>query len=299
LSGSGGASSHESWPECLLDPATELEFALFAFAEIGRDFNARRRRLREHVLWYAVRGSCDVETEGGCLRMAPGSLLWVPPGEEHSISVPGRVGTYHYAFRFRVLRGGQDLTFAHKSLLRSRHQEGQVDVERLYDDLCFGGVNSQNRTKASLFMLYTGLACTQASAASPRGLLTPAQRNELACYARDRASDWPTPAQLAHLVALSPAYFARVFRRTFGVTPRRWIVLQRIHQAIFLLHMGRKSIADVSRELGYDDQNLFSRQFHAIVGMTPTEYRSRLTQSADDRGSAALRGAPKRPRRSA
>jgi AraC-like DNA-binding protein len=68
----------------------------------------------------------------------------------------------------------------------------------------------------------------------------------------------------------------RWFRDEVGISPKWMIQRYRLHDALLALEAGSGAIADVAAELGYADQAHFARDFKALVGMTPREYRKNL-----------------------
>src|SRR5690606_6844081 len=86
-------------------------------------------------------------------------------------------------------------------------------------------------------------------------------------------ASWPTPAQLAKQLRLSHDYFARRFAATFGMSPRSWLVQQRVSHGAYRLVDTNLTISEVAAELGYDDPFLFSRQFKQVMGQSPRDYR--------------------------
>jgi len=79
-------------------------------------------------------------------------------------------------------------------------------------------------------------------------------------------------SQVAHV---SEAHFIRTFKATFGETPHRYLQRRRVERAMFLLRESGRSITDVCLDVGFGSLGTFSRTFHEIVGMTPTQYRDR------------------------
>ncbi len=79
-------------------------------------------------------------------------------------------------------------------------------------------------------------------------------------------------AALARSAKLSVAQLERHCKRVFGLTPRRLLVKVRIDAAMALL-AGDRRVAEVAHACGYADQSAFTRQFRAVVGITPTIYR--------------------------
>ena len=82
----------------------------------------------------------------------------------------------------------------------------------------------------------------------------------------------PLPLQqLAELAGLSQWRLVAVFRQHLGVSPHRYINLQRIGRAKALLHQGMAAAA-VAGACGFYDQSHLSRHFKNLCGMTPGQY---------------------------
>jgi AraC-like DNA-binding protein len=83
---------------------------------------------------------------------------------------------------------------------------------------------------------------------------------------------------LADLAGLSLSQLERQFRRVFHLTPQQWLTRLRIEAAMQQLQ-GEDTIAAIGQSCGFSDQSAFSRQFKAMVGLTPRDYR-RLAPAA-------------------
>ncbi len=83
-------------------------------------------------------------------------------------------------------------------------------------------------------------------------------------------------ADLARAAGLSAKQLGRHFRRVAGVTPRDFLMLQRIQAACELLAMPTKTVAAIAIEVGFCDQSACAYQFRRIIGLSPTAYRNRL-----------------------
>lgn len=79
--------------------------------------------------------------------------------------------------------------------------------------------------------------------------------------------------ELARKARLSPARFSRRIRALFGLSPSQLVVKVRIDAARRLLLDRTTPIAGVALACGYCDQSAFSRQFKAVTGLTPAQYR--------------------------
>ncbi len=85
-------------------------------------------------------------------------------------------------------------------------------------------------------------------------------------------------ANLSQVAHVSEAHFIRTFKATFGETPHRYLQRRRVERAMFLLRESERNVTDVCLDVGFGSLGTFSRTFHDIVGMTPTEYRDRGTR---------------------
>jgi len=74
---------------------------------------------------------------------------------------------------------------------------------------------------------------------------------------------------------LSASHFSRLFVGRTGHSPIDYFIQLKIQRACRLLDNQNWSIAEVAREMGFDDQFYFSRIFHKIMGMSPVGYRKR------------------------
>src|SRR6266852_1449062 len=80
--------------------------------------------------------------------------------------------------------------------------------------------------------------------------------------------------ELSSLVNMSPYHFARLFKRSAGVSPHPFLVQRRIEQARALLAAEPLSIAEIARSVGFRTPSHFTTTFRRVTGITPTIYRS-------------------------
>jgi PAS domain S-box-containing protein len=81
--------------------------------------------------------------------------------------------------------------------------------------------------------------------------------------------------QLARLIHLSVSQFDRRFKRLYQMTPTQYVLRVRVNAARQALATDDRSIAQIALACGFYDQSYFTKQFHKLLGQTPTEYRAR------------------------
>ncbi|MET4033391.1 AraC family transcriptional regulator [Bradyrhizobium sp. JR7.2] len=85
-------------------------------------------------------------------------------------------------------------------------------------------------------------------------------------------------ATLAEIAGRSPFYFTRMFTRTVGIAPHRYIVHLRLRRAIELIRSGQYALAQVALCTGFADQSHLTRWMRRVHGVS-------LTQLGTDNGT--------------
>ena len=78
---------------------------------------------------------------------------------------------------------------------------------------------------------------------------------------------------LANVTDLSLHHFARMFKRTMGAAPHRYVLERRVDRAKEMLRETGTSLVEISLSLGFSSQSHFTNTFHRLVGATPGEFR--------------------------
>jgi transcriptional regulator GlxA family with amidase domain len=110
--------------------------------------------------------------------------------------------------------------------------------------------------------------------------MTPEEMTDLVHLRRSRdfmdrnyAQPLDVPA-MAEAALMSPSHFSRKFRAAYGETPYSYLMTRRIERAKALLRQG-SSVTDTCLAVGCTSLGSFSSRFTEIVGLAPSQYRSR------------------------
>ena len=259
------------------------------------------RQINAHWLLLVLEGRCQGQLGGAEVDLRPGALMWVHPGTVHAQQWSRTVRYAELLFGLFDERG-QHLTPPGDGLTVLGAAGAHEAIELAADEVQLGGPFHDQRLRA----LVTSLAVrlwraeddTPDADGNPDGVadsggakgggakgggakgraaigLTAGQRQRLVRHVRGRPDAPPTVADLARLVDLSPDYFSRQFRVTFGVSPRAWLAGQRMRVAGALLEQTDLAVYQVAARLGYADVAQFSRQFRAYARTSPAAYRRR------------------------
>lgn len=91
--------------------------------------------------------------------------------------------------------------------------------------------------------------------------------------------EWPVGV-LAEVSAVSAAYFAREFKKAFGLPPHRYLLTRRIERATALLRDTDEAVTDIAFQTGWTSLGTFGRIFRDITGESPGEWRTRVQAAA-------------------
>lgn len=84
---------------------------------------------------------------------------------------------------------------------------------------------------------------------------------------------------LARQHELSPTHFRRLWQRSVGVPPHRFLIEERLRHACRALVQTDRPIADIARAHGFTDPLYFSRLFRAFTGESASTHRHRYRAS--------------------
>jgi AraC-like DNA-binding protein len=104
--------------------------------------------------------------------------------------------------------------------------------------------------------------------------LSPSQKRCIVDYVRGNLASNISVAELAGLTQMSPSYFARVFRASFGVTPYRFVMQERVEGAKGMLASGKLSASQIATAFGFASQSHFVKVFRQFTGATPKQYKA-------------------------
>jgi AraC family transcriptional regulator, melibiose operon regulatory protein len=106
------------------------------------------------------------------------------------------------------------------------------------------------------------------------GESAPSNVDRMAGYIAQEYRDPITLDDVAEAVGLHPDYAASLFRKSFGVTPTRFILQHRIMHAQRELVTSDAKILKVALDAGFGSLSRFNAAFRSICGCSPREYRT-------------------------
>jgi AraC family transcriptional regulator len=106
-----------------------------------------------------------------------------------------------------------------------------------------------------------------------RGGLAPWQKRRASELIGEHLDGGLRLATLAAECGLSVSHFARSFRRSFGTSAHRYLILRRLEVAKALLSAPDLPLSEIALRSGFSDQAAFSRAFGSFIGTPPGQWR--------------------------
>ncbi|MFB9274810.1 response regulator transcription factor [Cohnella cellulosilytica] len=97
---------------------------------------------------------------------------------------------------------------------------------------------------------------------------------ETARFVRERYREPLQLQTIARMLHFQPAYLGQLFKKQLGISFLDYVHRTRVEAARKLLRRTNLRIADVAREVGYEDPELFAAKFKQWMEMTPSQYKN-------------------------
>lgn len=215
----------------------------------------RHSHVSTFIIGLVRSGLVCLTVQDECRRLAPGDMFVIPPYRVHELasSHPCDMVTLCLDKRL-VYEGGST--------------PARPVVRAFAARLARDGLISENERKR--------LAAAAERLVRARPALRPRASGEGLEALRERLEKRPQDdialAEMARIAHVGRFHLVRKFRHAFGLTPRRFLMQNRVRKAKAecLRHV---SLTLAGLNAGYYDQSHFIRCFKSMTGMTPKQYR--------------------------
>ncbi len=201
------------------------------------------RTIDDYFCSFIVKGVGQIIIEEQMFYLEPGVFFLIAPGIKHNYILqddPAR-----YTFRFKLKSGIADRGFGAGHFIEEKAWGLQTTIMSLSQELQLELPYTRHRKKHLLAML-----CMHVFRNEQKPIKDPTVFNEFQCrrisdFLAANVNNRPTPTDLAATLELTPDYFSRIFKHTYKVSPREWLVRERIRLASLELTDSTSNISNL------------------------------------------------------
>lgn len=235
--------------------------------------------LEQHLIWFQspMHVECRMADRLLCHDAPAGSLAICPAGIDCAADAEQSVDTLIVSVDPATLAVAAAEDFAPDAQLMERlcgHDEALLDMARV-----LVAESADDYREGPLFWSETaghfieGLVARHVSRPScrGRGTFNKDVLKRLRDYVMTHLDEPIDVSTLAGIAGRSPFHFSRVFTRSVGMTPHRYVVHLRLQRAIELVREGEVSFAQIAARTGFADQSHLSRWVRRVRGVSLSE----------------------------
>ena len=267
--------SENSWLKELQDPGNTLRPRFCGRLRMYEGWRLGSRQINEHLAYFITQNRLNLSIDGKTIILEPNSFIWIPGGSLHEIRNTHRRASVKLLYlRFQLWSAGRQFTLTRPYVHVKKAAPLEGPVIRLLEELRSTGLYRME-TIRSLMILISALAFRLGD--RPRNhkkVLSYRLQQQLCDYVERQEMRRLRPIELARHVNLVPEYFARVFKRTFGMAPRTWLIREKMKSAAILLLESNLPVGEIALRLGHRDIAMFSKQFKIVYSQSPRSFRN-------------------------
>jgi len=205
-------------------------------------------------------GELTYRHRGRETRFGAGSAVLLPRGQSYTI-LRHKEGDFHV-----IDFDGSGISADTVQLFPDRNTKTLQGEIRYLKTLALSGGNR--------FLLLSGVYRVLHQLTEPEtcvsGLLAPA-----VAYLKEHCTEEVTNGELARKCSISEEYFRKLFRKTYGMPPRQYVIRMRINLAKQLLTEGKLTVSETAERCGFSSSYHFSRLFREKTNETPSAFMNR------------------------
>lgn len=249
---------------------------IIPFRKADELYRSQDRRLMFQEINFVIEGSISGSVDGVPVECNPGEALWMQPGTPHSLTWPREL--LYYSFNFEIVDTNRAAYTIDRPFL---YLQRAMALQHLASEIAWyvshPAPYRKERVQATmlLFFIQMDILLGREGISAAKHQFTERQQAELYHYLHRHASQAVKPADLSSFLGYTHHYFAELFRNTFGVSAREWILREKVRGAASQLLRTDHTIARAAHAFGFSGAYYFSRQFKKIMGESPKAYRDR------------------------
>lgn len=257
---------------------TPLAIVCGGYEKCGPAFDIHRTDYPFHVVKYTIKGKGLLRIHGKEHILESGVLSSFSPGVEHEYQTDTADPMEHIFVTF-IGKDSESLlkksTLASEGIMHVSDPEGTIS---LFEAILNKGIEKNEYAEQLCVNYLRILLLEQACAVARTGVKhSLARQSYWKCrkYIDENFSWLYSVGQVADASNINVRYMSRLFKKYSYITPHQYLTRLKMNKAVNLLLNSQLTVAQVGREVGFEDPYHFSRVFRKHQGASPRNYRQR------------------------
>lgn len=242
-----------------------------------------------HLIMAAINSSClltrKTEQSFDFGQISAGDIIVTAPCEELTWQVTGNATFIGAFLSMRYIHQiARSLNLAsHKEIIIQKpfqHKDRLITslFEAINEHLSSPGYEDHIYTEAMsralcIHLLHASQTAVAAQLTAGKRIFSCEQIEKIQTYIDERIEQRILSCELAKCVYVSDYHFYRIFKRTTGLTPQRFIKKRRLEVAREMVENSVATLAAIAYKAGFVDQSHMAREFRKAFGATPSQLR--------------------------
>lgn len=224
-------------------------------------------RASHGLVLYTKGDTTFVFDTGKRVRVTKNDLVYLPKGSNYTVE-KNSFGAECYAINYLTYEDISYEPFSFKTKNASLFLELYKKADKAWKSSKKTG---QMECKAILYTIICDLI-KEFEAGYTSKSLTAVLNPAIEFIDENLTSDTLSVSLLAKLCGISETYLRKLFLKSYGTSPVKYIRTKKILRAKALLSSGLYSVAEVAELSGWGDEAYFSREFKKATGVSPSDY---------------------------
>ena len=250
---------------------------------VAHEFTLNRFRKSEYPrgrgsygLVYAIDGEAECRfSDGKRITVSKGDTLFILPQAAYSISTAGEF--LHYTVNFEIcedVSSLKELNISHYILQREKNQHLERSFKKVVGIWQKKDVGYEMQSLGAFYELLS-LFCL--GYLDEKGDRTSRRLQSAKEYLEQNFNRPVRLEQLAYLSDMSVTNFRREWAKQYSEAPMQYRDSVRLFYAKEYLDCGYYTVSEIAQKCGFDDVSYFVRFFKKKTGITPGEYKKRVS----------------------
>lgn len=250
-----------------------------SYQHLGTNWSYTNINHEYNLLYYIVGGNCRIRVNDEEIRPAAGQLVLLPEGTNLTTSSDDERFAKYYCHFSAFL--GETRLFDLMRLSNVIEVADRSSIEDQFRQLLHYSTDKHMTSALRCKAILLQLLCYYIEN-SPLCKINDTSHSTLEAinvvlqYIETHLSEKLSVEKLAGLIHFHPHYFIQVFKTMVGCPPIQYITKLRFEHACIFLSSTGMSVYEIAERVGIDP-DYFAKFFRHHSGMTPREYRNRIS----------------------